>query len=156
MRELVRGTVLICNRSDRDRRRALWMRHDIRDLSDHSSSDGSHQDPMDDYINELPGDENMDMSESYQRDFYDFRERVYGPMDPVRDVPERASAIPAYVTIRGEMVYTVDGYELPSEAERYAEDGDWAYYTFLGHRHRVRSFPTREEVLEGMAYPSNP
>ena len=42
MRELMRGTVLICQRSDRDRRRAMWMLHDIRDLSDHSSSDGSH------------------------------------------------------------------------------------------------------------------
>ena len=155
MRDLMRGTVLICQRSDRDRRRAMWMLHDIRDLSDHSSSDGSHQDPMDDYIDELPGDENMDLSESYQGEFYDFRERVYGPVDPVRDIPERASTIPAYVVYRGEVVYTIESDELPVEAERYAADGDWVYYTFLGHCYRVRNFPTREEVLEGMASSSN-
>ena len=155
MRELMRGTVLICNRSDRDRRRAMWMLHDIRDLSDHSSSDGSHQDPMDDYIDELPGDENIDMSESFQGEYPDFQERVYGPMDPNRGVPERASTIPAYVVYRGEVVYTVEDYELPSEAEKYAEDGDWIYYHFLGHCYRVRNFPTREEVLEGFYNPHN-
>ena len=90
MRELMRGTILICQRSDRDRRRAMWMLHDIRDLSDHSSSDGSHPDPMDDYIDELPGDENMDLSESYQGEFYDFRERVY--IWPCRPCPRHSRA----------------------------------------------------------------
>ena len=154
MRELMRGTVLICHRSDRDRRRAMWMLHDIRDLSDHSSSDGSHQDPMDDYIDELPGNEGMDMTESYQGEFYDFRERVYGPVDPVREILERATTIPAYVIDRGEVVYTIEADELPVEAERYGADGDWVYYTFLGHCYRV-SFHTREEVLEDMASSSN-
>ena len=97
----------------------------------------------------------MDLSESYQGEFYDFRERVYGPVDPVRDIPERASTIPAYVVYRGEVVYAIESDELPVEAERYAADGDWVYYTFLGHCYRVRNFHTREEVLEGMASSSN-
>ena len=46
MREIMRGTVLVCQRSGHDRRRAMSMLHDIRDLSDHSSSNDSQRDPM--------------------------------------------------------------------------------------------------------------
>ena len=54
MREIMRGTVLVCQRSDRDRRRAMSMLHDIQDLSDHSSSNDSERDPMEDFISDLP------------------------------------------------------------------------------------------------------
>ena len=57
MREIMRGTVLVCQKSDRDHRRAMAMLHDINDLSDHSSSNASQRDPMEDFIDELPGDE---------------------------------------------------------------------------------------------------
>ena len=101
MRELMRGTALICQRSEQDRRRAMFMLEDIRDLSDHSSSDASNRDPMEDFIDEFTGDDGMDLSESYQGDFYDFQERVYGPMDASHGTPRRAATIPAYVVMGG-------------------------------------------------------
>ena len=145
MREIMRGTVLVCQRSDRDRRRAMFMLHDIRDLSDHSSSNASQRDPMEDFIDELPGDEGMDISETYQGDFYDFQERVYGPLDETRGIPLRAATIPAYVIVNGQIIYTIEFNELPSEAIEYDRDGDWVFYTFLGHRYRVRRWLTLEE-----------
>ena len=113
MRELMRGTALICQRSEQDRRRAMFMLLDIRDLSDHSSSDASDRDPMENFIDEFTGDDGMDLSESYQGDFYDFQERVYGPLDAVRGTPQRAATIPAYVVMNGQVVYTIDVDELP-------------------------------------------
>ena len=53
MREIMRGTVLVCQRSDQDRRRAMSMLRDIRDLSDHSSSNDSQRDPMEDFTSDL-------------------------------------------------------------------------------------------------------
>ena len=155
MRELMRGTALICQRSEQDRRRAMFMLHDIRDLSDHSSSDASDRDPMEDFIDEFTGDDGMDSSESYQGDFNDFQERVYGPLDAVRGTPQRAATIPAYVVMNGQVVYTIDADELPEEAIRYESDGDWVYYTFLGHRYRVRNFLTDEETRRDVASSSN-
>ena len=97
----------------------------------------------------------MDLSESYQGDFYDFQERVYGPLDVVRGTPQRAATIPAYVVVNGQVVYTIEAHELPEEAIQYESDGDWVYYTFLGHRYRVRKYFTREEVVADMASASN-
>ena len=85
MRELMRGTALICQRSEQDR--AMFMLEDIRDLSDHSSSDASNRDPMEDFIDEFTGHDGMDLSESYQGDFYDFQERVCGPLDASHGTP---------------------------------------------------------------------
>ena len=45
LREIMRGTVLVCQRSELTGRRAMAMLHDIRDLSDHSSSNNSDRDP---------------------------------------------------------------------------------------------------------------
>ena len=87
MREIMRGTVLVCQRSELDRRRAMAMLHDIQDLSDHSSSNDSEPDPMEDFTSNLPGDETMDLSESIQGDIYDWRERVYGPVEDGVDTP---------------------------------------------------------------------
>ena len=146
MRELMRGTVRICQRSELERRRAMFVLHDIRDLSEHSSSDESNHDPMEKYI-ELLGDDGMDMSESYQGDFYDFQERVYGPMDAMHGAPQRAATIPAYVIDNGRVIYTIEAHELPEESEHYAADGDWVDYTSLGNCYCVRNFPTRDEVF---------
>ena len=146
MRELMRGAALICQRSEQDRRRAMFMLHDIRDLSDHSSSDASDRDPMEDFIDEFTGDDGMDLSESYQGDFYDFQERVYGPLDAVRGTPQRAATIPAYVVMNGQVVNTIDVDVLPEEAIRYESDGGLVYFTFLCHRYRVRNFLTDEET----------
>ena len=101
---------------------------------------------MENFIDEFTGDDGMDLSESYQGDFYDFQERVYGPLDAVRGTPQRAATIPAYVVMNGQVVYTIDVGELPEEAIRYESDGDSVYYTFLGHRYRVRNFLTDEET----------
>ena len=146
MKELMRRTALICQRSEQDRRRAMFIFHDIRDLSDQSSSDASDRDPIEDFIDEFTGDDGMDLSESYQGDFYDFQERVHGPLDAVRGTRQRAATIPAYVVMNGQVVYTIDVDELRGEAIRYESDGDWAYYTFLGHWYRVRNFLTDEET----------
>ena len=151
----MRGTALICQRSEQDRRRAMFMLHDTRDLSHHSSSDASDRDPMEDFIDEFTGGDGMDLSESYQGDFYDFQERVYGPLDAVRGTPQRAATIPAYVVMDGQEVYTIDVDELPEEAIRYESDGDWVYCTFLGHRYRVRNFLTDEETRRDFASSSN-
>ena len=139
MREIMRGTVLVCNKSELDRRRALSMLHDIRDLSDHSSSNDSQRDPMEDFTNDIPDDEAMDKHDSFQGDFYDFQERVYGPTDDVRGVPARPATIPAYVIDNGQPVYTLEHNELPDEAEQYGSDGDWTYYTFFGCHFGSRS-----------------
>ena len=116
MREIMRGTVLVCNKSELDRRRALSMLHDIRDLSDHSSSNDSQRDPMEDFTNDIPDDDAIDTHDSFQGDFYDFQERVYGPIDDVRGVPLRPATIPAYVIVNGQPVYTLEQNELPDEA----------------------------------------
>ena len=145
MREIMRGTVLVCQRSELDRRRAMSMLHDIRDLSDHSSSNDSQRDPMEDFTSDLPGDDGMDLSETFQGDIYDCYERIYGPVDDVKGVPLKPSTIPAYVIINGQMVYTIEFAELPDEAVQYDVDGDWTYYTFLGHRYRVRKYLTMAE-----------
>ena len=100
---------------------------------------------MEHFVDEFKSDDGMDLSESYQGDFYDFQERVYGPLDAVRGNPQRAKTIPAYVVMSGQVVYTIDVDELPEEAIQYESDGDWVYYTFLGHRYRVRNFLTDEE-----------
>ena len=84
MREIMRGTVLICRRSEHDRRRAMAMLHDIRDLSDHSSSNNSDRDPMEDFMSDLPGDDGLDLSETIQGDIQDCYERFYGPVDDVK------------------------------------------------------------------------
>ena len=107
MREIMRGTVLVCNKSELDRRRALSMLHNIRDLSDHSSSNDSQRDPMEDFTNDIPDDEAIDTHDSFQGDFYDFQERVYGPVDDVRGVPLRPATIPAYVIVNGQPVYNM-------------------------------------------------
>ena len=145
MREIMRGTVLVCQRSERDRRRAMSMLHDIQDLSDHSSSNDSQRDPMEDFTSDLPGDDGMDLSETFQGDIYDCYERIYGPVDDVKGVPLQPSTIPAYVIINGQTVYTIEYEELPDEAVQYDVDGDWTYYTFLGHRFRVRRYLTMAE-----------
>eukprot|EP00434_Breviolum_minutum_P039359 symbB.v1.2.034948.t1/scaffold4605.1/size37493/1 len=145
MREIMRGTVLVCNKSELDRRRALSMLHDIRDLSDHSSSNDSQRDPMEDFTNDIPDDEAIDTHDSFQGDFYDFQERVYGPVDDVRGVPLRPATIPAYVIVNGQPVYTLEQNELPDEAIQYDADGDWTYYTFFGCKYRVRKFLTMAE-----------
>ena len=145
MREIMRGTVLVCQRSELDRRRAMSMLHDIRDLSDHSSSNDSQRDPMEDFTSDLPGDDGMDLSETFQGDIYDCYERIYGPVDDVKGVPLKPSTIPAYVIINGQIVYTIEFAELPDEAVQYDVDGDWTYYTFLGHRYRVRKYLTMAE-----------
>jgi len=145
MREIMRGTVLVCQRSELDRRRAMSMLHDIRDLSDHSSSNDSQRDPMEDFTSDLPGDDGVDLSETFQGDIYDCYERIYGPVDDVKGVPLKPSTIPAYVIINGQIVYTIEFEELPDEAVQYDVDGDWTYYTFLGHRYRVRKYLTMAE-----------
>ena len=43
------------------------MMLNIADLSDHSSSIASDRDPFGDFMDGVPGDEGMDMTESYQR-----------------------------------------------------------------------------------------
>ena len=146
MREIMRGTVLVCQRSELDTpRRSMSMLHDIRDLSDHSSSNDSQRDPMEDFTSDLPGDDGMDLSETFQGDIYDCYERIYGPVDDVKGVPLKPSTIPAYVIINGQIVYTIEFDELPDEAVQYDVDGDWTYYTFLGHRYRVRKYLTMAE-----------
>ena len=145
MREIMRGTVLICQRSEHDRRRAMAMLHDIRDLSDHSSSNNSDRDPMEDFMSDLPGDDGLDLSETIQGDIQDCYERVYGPVDDVKGVPLQPSTIPAYVVINGHVVYTIEVDELPDEAVQYDVDGDWSYHTFLGHRYRIRRYLTMAE-----------
>ena len=145
MREIMRGTVLVCQRSERDWRRAMSMLHDIQDLSDHSSSNDSQRDPMEDFTSDLPGDDGMDLSETFQGDIYDCYERIYGPVDDVKDFALQPSTIPAYVVINGQTVYTIEFEELADEAVQYDVDGDWTYYTFLGHRFRVRRYLTMAE-----------
>ena len=123
----------------------------IDDLSEHSSSNASNRDPVEDFIDELPGNDGMDLFESYQGDFCDFQERVYGPLDDTRGVPLRAATIPAYVVLNGHVICTIEAHELPEEAVRYESDGDWVYDIFLGHRYRLRNWFTREETLADMA-----
>ena len=75
------------------------MMLNIADVSDHSSSIASDQVPFGDFMDGVPGDEGMDMTESYQGDLYDYQACVYGPLDSTRGVPVRAAAIPAYVVL---------------------------------------------------------
>lgn len=75
----------------------------------------------------VPGDEGMDMTESYQRLY---QACVYGPLDSTRGVPVRAATIPAYVVLNRQLIYTVEPNELPEEAIQHEDDGDWVYYTF--------------------------
>ena len=60
-----------------------------------------------------------------------------------------------HVVMGGQVVYTIDVDELPEEAIRYESDGDWVYYSFLGHRYRVRNFLTDEETQRDVASSSN-
>ena len=43
-----------------------------------------------------PGDNEMDLSETFQKDIYDCYERIYGPVDDVKDVALKSSTIPAF------------------------------------------------------------
>ena len=43
-----------------------------------------------------PGDNEMDLSETFQKDIHDCYERIYGPVDDVKDVALKSSTIPAF------------------------------------------------------------
>ena len=96
-------------------------------------------------MSDLPGDDDLDLSETIQGDIQDCYERVYGPVDDVKGVPLQPSTIPAYVVINGHVVYTIEMDELPDGAVQYDVDGDWSYHTFLGHRYRIRRYLTMAE-----------
>ena len=92
---------------------------------------------------ELPGNNELTLTESFGGD-HDFQERVYGPTNSSA-VPLRPATIPAYIVVEGQIIYTVEDHELPEEAVEYGNDGDWTYYTFFGHRFRVRKWLTAGE-----------
>ena len=77
----------------------------IDDLSDHFPSNASENDPYEDFMDGLPADENIDMTESFEGDFYNYQERVYGPLDNKLDVPLGLAIIPAYIIVDGQVVH---------------------------------------------------